>query len=110
MVAVDEKFGLGPTDTGRYRRRVELVVDASVALALLLQDVRMAGFRERLNTSGRLLAETEEDEGAVVAPAWNGFFRDVISVGNLRRYVLLSFRYNVLRPVIMVPELTKTTL
>lgn len=56
MIAVDEKFRLCPAHARGDGRRVELVVDAPLALALLLQDVRSASLRKGLYTGGRLLA------------------------------------------------------
>ena len=66
MVAVDEELGLGAAHAVRDGRRVELVVDAALALRLGVQRVAAALLGEDAQTLGRLLSQTEQHVRLVV--------------------------------------------
>lgn len=59
MIAIDEELSLRSARACRYGRRVEFIINATLALALLLQDVRPARFGERLHSGGRALPQSE---------------------------------------------------
>lgn len=62
MIPIDEELRLGATNAGCNRRRVEFVVDSTLALALRLELIGTTRLGERLHAGGAALPKSEQRE------------------------------------------------